>query len=409
MRLPNDSVGISDIVDYRECPRRMSWGMRRHVGPGEQTDTTRPELAVAGAVHAREYGSAAHELLRLVEEGHDDEQAVELTWRKHGRALEPSDLALLRRDLETYRRRDFPNTRTLLVEEELRVPLLHHDGRQIFFRARIDRLYERLDRPGHFLHVDYKTSKWPKSEEEVDSDLQMWAYNWVIHEVFPECDDLSQWYDQLSAGQIPTNKTAAQRAEIRDWIVVQVKAILADNDLMPDGLLRHSYNEWCPWCPIMESCPVVADLTDFAATRIAALAPERPKLKKDGTPSKRMEAVPLEPENAERYTAELARAKRGAQVLGRFVDEVNDMLRKMPEERREQLGFDLRPRRMPGWSTEAARDLHARFGDQFYELVKVTKRALEAGLSGDDLDWALQLAENRQSAPTVVQRRPPGA
>jgi hypothetical protein len=34
----------------------------------------------------------------------------------------------------------------------------------IYLRTRIDRLYQRLDNPGVFVHVDYKSSRWPKTQ-----------------------------------------------------------------------------------------------------------------------------------------------------------------------------------------------------------------------------------------------------
>jgi hypothetical protein len=112
MNLPNDSIGISDILSYRECPRRMSYGMRRHTGQGTQSDDRTPEAGSWATV----YGSAIHEAIAATEDGYDDEAAIKQTWKVYGSKLMPSDLDLLRRDLETYHSRDFPNTRTVASE-----------------------------------------------------------------------------------------------------------------------------------------------------------------------------------------------------------------------------------------------------------------------------------------------------
>jgi hypothetical protein len=407
LQLPDNSIGISDIEAYRECARRMSFGMRRHTGPGEQDDSRTPEAAVSGAVWARGYGSAVHELLHEVEDGWDDDSAVQRAWNRYGRYLEPEDIDLLRDDLAIYRNRDLPNTRLVVAEEDLRVPLLIHNGEQIYFRCRLDRLYERLDAPGTYVHIDYKSSKWAKSAAEVQSDRQLWSYNWAIHEYFPECDRLVQIYDQLRYGQETTRKTDDQRRQIRDWLVAQVTTILEDRDWQPDGLLVPTFNEWCPWCPIMESCPVVPQLTTWAATRIATLAPERPKLKQDGTESKRMEKVPLDPAMIEQYTAELAKSIRAVQVLERYNEQVKALLRDMPADERQALGFDLRHRANTAFTSEAARMLHDRLGDRFYELVKLTKTAIEEQLveSPELRAWALALAEPRASTPLIVARK----
>jgi hypothetical protein len=141
VNLPNDSLGITDLIAHRECPRRMSYGLRRHSGPGEQSDDRTPE---AGS-YATAYGSAIHAAIQMLEEGREIEDAIQVAWNEHGAWLEPGDLELLRRDLDTYRQRDFPNTRTVLSEDEIRVPLFIYKGRQIYFRAKVDRLYERLD------------------------------------------------------------------------------------------------------------------------------------------------------------------------------------------------------------------------------------------------------------------------
>jgi hypothetical protein len=410
--LPDNSIGISDIETHRECARKASWSMRRHTSKGEQDDANTPEADVSGAVWARGYGSAIHKAIEATEDGFDDEDAIQQAWNEYGRFLEPGDLDLLAADLAIYRTRDFPNTRLVLAEEDIRIPLLMWNGVQIFFRAKVDRLYERLDAPGTFIHVDYKSSKWLRSQKDVHSDRQLWSSNWLIHEFFPECERLLQHYDQLRGGQIPTRKSAEQREEIRAWLEAEVRKILADEEWQPDGLLRHHLNDWCPWCPILESCPVVPELTHYAAARIAALAPEQPKLKKDGTPGKRMEPVPLDPSQIERYTAELPKAKLADKVLTRFVDSVNDIIREMPAVRRATLGYELRNRVNSSFEPAALKELHEALiargeGDRFYELVKVTKVALEENFAESEelLNMALQLAESRAGTPAVTAMR----
>lgn len=399
MKLPDSSIGISDLLAYRECPRRFSYGMRRHTARGEQSDDRTPEARSPQAA----YGSAIHDAIAATEDAHSDEAAIEVAWKRWGARLEPSDIQLLRDDLAIYRTRDFPNTRTVLAEDEIRVPLMTWQDERIFFRARIDRLYERLDAPGTFIHVDYKSSKWAKSDLEVQDDLQMWAYNWAIGEFFPEIDQLHQVYDQLRYGQIPTHKTPAQRAQIREWLVKQTTAVLTDDDVRGDELLAPTYNRWCPWCPILESCPVVEQLSDFALTRLAALAPVEPITKKDGTPSKKTRRVPLDPARAGEYAAQLEKAKLATAVLERFEESVKELLRDMPDERRAQLGYELRDRRNSVFTPRAAQALHEQLGERFYEVVKLTKTGLQSALAQDEdlLEWALGLAD-QVAGPTLV-------
>jgi hypothetical protein len=395
MRLPDDAIGISDILAYRDCPRRMSYGMRRHDAPGSQTERRTPE---AGSPAAG-YGSAIHECIEAVEAGADDRTAIALSYRRWGRWLGPADRDRLLADLDIYRARDFPATRTVASEDELRVPLTRHGGRRIFFRFRLDRLYERIDAPGVYVHVDYKSSAHPKSQAQVDSDAQLWAYNWAIHEYFPECAQLEQVYDQLRFGQLQTRKSEQQRAQIRDWLVDQAVAIIDDNAVQDDGLLDYRHNDWCAWCPILESCPVVAELTDFALARIAALAP----VSKEGRKTK----VDLDPARPQKYAEQLPRVRAALAVLKRFDEAVAAMLKQMPDERRRELGFELRERSASGFSAEALQSLHDVLGDRFYRLAHITKARLESELADDEptLSWALGLADNLAGSTQLVVAR----
>jgi hypothetical protein len=383
MKLPGDAIGISDILAHRECPRRMSYGMRRH-GARRTPEAGSP---------AAGYGSAIHECIEAVEAGADDRTAIALSYRRWGHWLQPADRDRLLADLDIYRARDFPGTRTVVSEDELRVPLTRHGGRRIFFRFRLDRLYERLDAPGVFIHVDYKSSAHPKSQATVDNDPQLWAYNWAIHEYFPECAQLEQVYDQLRFGQLQTRKSDRQRAQIRDWLTDQAIAVIDDDDVQDDGLLDYRHNDWCAWCPILESCPVVAELTDFALARIAALAPE--------------DKTELDPARANKYAEQLPRVRSALAVLKRFDESVAGLLKQVPDERRSALGFELRERGASTFSPEAARTLHDALGDRFYRLVRVTKTGLESELADDEetLRWALGLADSVAGPTLLVPRK----
>lgn len=395
MILPGDAIGISDVLAHRECARRMSYGMRRHNGRGEQSDRLCPE---AGSP-ATAYGSAIHYCIHAVEAGEDDGRAIAGAYKRWGHMLQPADRARLQEDLNIYRARDFPGTRTVASEDELRVPLFCHNGRQIYFRFKVDRLYELVSAPGTFIHIDYKSSAHPKSQKDVDCDIQLWSYNWAICEYFPECQDLSQFYDQLRFGQLPTRKNDAQRAEIKAWLIDAVTAVIEDDSIQPDGLLDYRYNQWCPWCPIMESCGVVKDLTDFALTRIAALAP----IEKQG----RKTLVRLQNGRVGEYVDELERVRTARAVLKRFDEAVRDMVKQMPAARREKFGFDLRERTNTIFTPEAVASLHDALGDErFYRLVNLTKLGLESELADDPatLGWALGLGD-RVAGPALLVRK----
>jgi len=389
VRLPDDSIGVTDILSWRECGRRMSFGMRRHTAEGEH-----PEAASAMTA----YGSAFHDAVS--HHGETDctiDEAVQVAFDLHARWLEPDDLPRLKADLETYMQREPLNVVPVSVEGEIRVPLLQHEGRTIYFRGRLDRLYESTVRPGWFIHRDYKTSRHPKSEEEVHNDIQMWAYNWAIHEVYPEVETLVQEYDQLRFGVHKTMKSDEQRAQIREWLQRQVRALLADEEYGPDGLLLPTRNKWCAYCQIMESCSVVRDSTEFGLVEIAALAPEE----KVG----RKTQVALEYDRLQEYVDRLEQVGQAKGILERYESAVKALLKGMPQARRAELGYELRERSATKFPAEAMAAMHRMLGDeQFYELVGVSQQAIEKKVADEQAKTRILGMGEKFPATTFVQR-----
>lgn len=382
MRLPDNSVGPTDVQAYRDCPRRFAFGMRRHAEVGEHPEAQGPSTA---------YGSAIHEAIAYAEQ-HDagDREAMQHAVDTYGRWLDPDDFGRMADDLATYRERDYVGVRLVGVELEVKIPLFELDGQTIYLRGRLDRLYQRLDNPGVFIHVDYKSSKWPKSAQEVHEDRQLWLTNLIVHEIYPECETLRQVYDQLNFGQLTTNKSHEQRALIRDWAVHQITAILEDGENAPKK------NQWCPWCPILESCSVVRQLTHYAAAEIAVLAPEH----KEG----RKTVVDLDPALYDTYIEQLDNVGLARKILDRFDETVRGTLREMPAQRRSDYGYDVTTRSRTSWPPEAMRAAHEVLGDEFYELASLSKAALERR-GTDDAKLALEMAVREDGAPVVSKRR----
>jgi RecB family exonuclease len=381
MILPESAVGPTDIQAYRDCPRRFAFGMRRHTEAGEHPEAQGPSTA---------YGSAVHRALEIAESSDaTDVEAVQAAFDEYAKWLDPPDLERLRTDLRTYRERDYLGVRTVAVETELRVPLFVHDGTMIHLRTRIDRLYQRLDNPAVFIHVDYKSSRWPKSQQEVDEDRQLWLTNLIVHEVYPECETLVQAYDQLNYGVLTTRKSEAQRGLVRDWAIHQITTILGDDELPAKK------NRWCPWCPIMESCPIVPELTAYALAEVATLAPPE----KVG----RKTVLNLDPDLYEVYVEALEDVNLAQKVLKRFDDSVRGVVKELPDARQRELGFETRPRTRTNWPPEALRAAHEVLGEDFYEVVGLTKTAVQR-LGDERADIVLDMAVIEDGAP-VVQRR----
>lgn len=392
------AIGISDILQWRDCPERFMFGMQRHLG-GDRPESWSP---------ANAYGSAIHDCIHDLDEGASETEAVQAAFARYSQWLEPTDISRLYDDMRIYQERDMLGVRTVAAEEDMRFPLFVHNGQQIYFRFKLDRLYQRLDDESKFILVDYKSSKWVKSADEVNGDLQMWAYNVGVHELFPECDDLLQIYEQLSFGQEPTRKSAEQREEMRRWLITAITAMIEDTDLEP------KFNEWCPWCPLKMDCDVVQhQLTDWAKTRIAALAPREPKLKKDGTPSKVLGPPKLDPSRLGEYVELLPDIKRATQVLEAFVDTVNKAMKEMPDGSLAELttrdaprGLIKNQRSNRKFTPTALRNLADELGPDFFYLATVSIAAVERFYGKEAKDQIESIVGRAEKTPGAIVIEP---
>lgn len=396
MKLPQNQVGVSDVLQYRDCPTRFLYGMRRHE-KGAPPESWSPQNA---------YGSAIHDVLESLGKGMSDRESIQAAFRTYLRWLEPEDLQRMKDDIETYRQRDDLGVRTILREGEISFPLfIHPEHGQVFFRARIDRLYQRLEEPGYFIHRDYKSGRYAKTEKEVHEDVQLWSYNLgihehVLHELGIEIEYLEQIYDQLRHGEVPTSKNAEQREQIREWLIAAITVVLDDEKLAP------SYNEWCPWCPLKMDCPVVKEeLTEFALTRIATLAPREPKLKADGTPGKVL--LPPHFDQAKPpsdYLEPLPKVKRARQVLEAYEKGASDFIKEMPTSTREEHGYKVFEKSKRSLPADAQRVLHEQFGSRFYSLSTVSLTAVEREFGKDSDEYRLAESLTVKGAPTIEVR-----
>lgn len=391
MNLPNNEIGISDILQYRACAQQFGFGMRRwtelperfQLYPGEKDEPPEAES------YATAYGSCVHLAIQIVDERDcSDDDAIDEAWAKYQHWLEPDDLARLTTDLETWHQRRIEGFRLVGAELEFRIPLFKWGEDWIYFRGKIDAVYQHIQNPSYFFTRDYKSSRWPKSAAEVHKDLQQWSYNFAIHEEFPECETLIQVYDQLRFGEIPTRKSPEQRKLIKEWLIRQVKAILNDNVLKP------TMNDMCHWCPLVVDCRVTHRATDFWKNRIAALAPE----KKVG---RKIVVELTEGVGFDEYTEVLPKVKTVSKQFERFIAAVEDALKQMPPETREALGYELgNPRKLDKWDASALRLIYEELGDDMWHLVRLTKTDINAfyGENTPEADRLIALAHKEETA-----------
>jgi hypothetical protein len=391
------AVGISDILQWRACPERFVFGMKRHT-EGAPPESWSPQNA---------YGSAIHDAIHAVNGGATHRDAVQAAFARYSNWLEPGDVSRMYEDLRIYEERDMLGVRTVAAERDMSFPLFVHKGQQIYFRFKIDRLYQRLDDETKFILVDYKSSKWAKSKEEVDADLQMWAYNVGVHIIYPECEDLLQIYDQLSYGQEFTRKNDAQREEMRRWLVVAITAMIEDETLDP------KFNDFCAWCPLKMDCDVVRhQLTDWAQAKIAAIAPRKPKLKKDGEPGKVLLPPELDPARFNEYVDLLPDVRRARQVLEAFEEAVKKAMRDIPDTSLTELksreapnGYRKDTRSKRTFTPTALQKIHEELGADFYYMASLSAAAIERHYgkgANDEIEAVMRFAE-KGTGYTVVE------
>lgn len=380
MKLPGNSIGISDLLNWRECPMRFAHGMQRHEGhvPGE-TDWKNA------------YGSAIHDAIHAVEEGATDQDAVTQVWPTYAAHLLPDDLALLRDDLSKYRGDTPLGYELVTAEADVRVPLFQIDGEWFYFRFKLDALYRRTDDPTSFYHRDYKSSKWPKSQADVDRDPQMWAYNFGIHELYPECVSLLQSYEQLRFGNLLTSKNEVQRAQMKVWLIETIKAALADEDLEP------KQNDWCAYCPLVIACPETTRAAKVWRMKLAVIAPQTKEGRKTriklGDEGDEMEALIRDD------LPVIVQTRKHLEAAEKAIKEV---IEQMPSEERERLGWRVSERKLSYLPPQALQALHERLGDSFYEAITMSKTAVEKIAGKSELDLARSLELRRVSSTSVV-------
>ncbi len=353
------AIGISDTLGYRECPARTTFQMRRHTEDGDPPGSTNWTNA---------YGSAIHEAIHVVETtGCTNEEAVDKVWPEFATYLDPEHLQLLHEDLNTYRRETPFGYELIAAEVDRRVPLFVHEGHQIYYRFKIDALYRLATDHTQFLLRDYKSSAWEKTQKEVDTDIQMWSYNWAIFELYPECLSLIQRYEQLKFGTRTTSKNAEQREQMRQWLIKTVKFIIEDEDPKP------KQNQWCPYCPLVVTCSETVRATDYWKGMLAVMAPmtqEGRKLKVE------FAAEGAELEEVMRLT--LPKMIRTQKHLNAAEKALKGLIQKLPSSERQRLGWRMRDRKTRTMPPDGLREVHRALGDAFYECVTFSKSAAEA-------------------------------
>lgn len=284
MRLPDNSLGISDALQFHRCPRLFTHNIRRF-SEGEEPIYAAGQLSMPLA-----YGNAVHEgalaIVRNPEIYLDD--ALDLAWAEWSHALAPEHHAELKRDLQTIldRTQEAPNLKLVAAEQDMKVPIYRgaadpdeqmgdEEAVWYHYRFKIDALYEDMDEPGHYVIRDFKSYRRKKWQSDIDEDDQFTAYSYGVKRMFGEAvQRVTVWCDQVKheGGEIFTTRTETEELAFEEFMRSQIRAVL--HTPYEELANRPRLNEFCSWCPILETCSVLDYATDFGLARIGDRAKE---------------------------------------------------------------------------------------------------------------------------------------
>ena len=302
------------------------------------------------------YGSYVHEVLfRMEEEQIDMEDAL---IRHLPPELGPEHMKEARDDIVAYMERGSSPMDlygTVAVEQDLHA-LLYVDEEfgPVYFRGIIDWMGVDLDNPMVLHFVDYKTNRTPPSRRDVQADIQLKGYHWLVKQHAEQYGakavvahlDAIKWFD------VEVRFTDAEIEEWHAWCIAVARRILRDEEAKP------RVNPSCNWCPVKADCPAFKALPQIGQSMLG-LAPEGG-------------------DEAE-WLRWRDNANRVKLLLGKEITAVDERLKGIALRNGGAEIGDTRFEVVTDWKDEIdLRRLHDVLGDGFYDVVRSSKSAVES-------------------------------
>ena len=213
---------------------------------------------------ALRFGSAVHQLLEaLMHEAKTAEWSKELCehyavqFPKVAATFDISDQTLIQDGINFVRNRyyrhnpdyDILHTEINLEDYELRT------AAGTPFTGVID-LILKLGRPTAGMVLDYKTSRVFKTQDEVNSDVQLSMYDLAVRVIFPELKELWLCLDFLRGDPVMTSRTHEERMAFIDFLDTTWGLM---GQLTPETA-EPQINKFCGWCAYQHACPKYKEL-----------------------------------------------------------------------------------------------------------------------------------------------------
>lgn len=318
MLLPENSLGVSDALQFSRCPRLFHQNIRRFT-EGEDQIYISGDFSMPLA-----YGQAMHEGAQAIVQNPEIylDDALDLAWAAWSHALDPEHHAELKADLQTIldRTLEAPNLKLVAAEQDMKVPVYRgeadperkmEDEEPVWYhyRFKIDALYEDLDEPGHFVIRDYKSYRMQRFQSEIDEDMQFTAYSYGVKRLMGDAvKRVTVWVDQPKheSGEVFTTRTEFEEMAFEEWMRSSIRAIL---DVPAERIANlPKLNDFCGWCPLLANCPILTEATDFALATVGPVIEEY------------VEGVPPFEEYHEIYM----RSKQALKLLDAFKDKYEE-------------------------------------------------------------------------------------
>ena len=275
MKLPENSLGVSDAEQWHECQQKFHLSMQRHLGVEQlRGGVLSFPLAYGNALH-----DAAQEILESdnLEDVYVDD-VLDVAWAKWSSHLTPESHAELKEDIQTVLLRSLSanNLELICCEEDMSVPLftgreqggaLDEESVWYKYRFKIDALYRKKDDPTHYVIRDFKTTRQQMFQNDIDKMQQFTAYDFGIRRLFPDAKEVTIWYDQVKFREMFTSRDAEDRIKFEEYMRSTILSVL---DTPEEKVANtHKLNNWCSWCPLLDSCGVLEDCTSYGLVEIA--------------------------------------------------------------------------------------------------------------------------------------------
>lgn len=229
-------LSVSRCRQYLECPRRYWFTYEE--GIRSDADHLKFGRIIHRTLEEFHRGERQEDILDIFERKWRNEDLLPISFYQDGREI-------LRRytdDPDNFRFPILKDEHGPVLEREVRVEV----APGVPLVAVFDRIDEISDDTIEV--VDYKTSRVPLDEYELEDDLQLKVYALVARKLYPQYEQVITTLNYLRHGRVSTLALSEEDEVVADYLAGVYERILSDNDPKP------RINGFCSWCEGKDRC-----------------------------------------------------------------------------------------------------------------------------------------------------------